>query len=64
MQLHCEKMIAAGAAQAVSGRKEFCDWYARLKNDPAYCGEMGKAAERYCKGQGGVAETIAEIVMA
>lgn len=64
VQLHCEKMIAAGAAQAVSGRKEFCDWYARLKNDPAYCREMGQAAERYCKGQGGVAEAIAEIVMA
>lgn len=63
VQLHCEKMIAAGAAQAVSGREEFCAWYRRLKENPEYCRAMGAAAAAYCSGSAGVANAIAEMVM-
>jgi 3-deoxy-D-manno-octulosonic-acid transferase len=41
VQMHCEKMVAAGAAQAVSGREEFCAWYKRLKDNPDYCRAIG-----------------------
>ena len=63
VQLHCEKMVAAGAAKAVAGRAEFCDWYRQLKENPEYCRKMGEAAARYCGGQNGVAESIAEMIM-
>lgn len=63
VQMHCEKMVAAGAAQAVSGREEFCAWYKRLKENPDYCRAMGEAAARYCAGSSGVAEAIAEMIM-
>ncbi|MCR5325574.1 MAG: 3-deoxy-D-manno-octulosonic acid transferase [Bacteroidales bacterium] len=63
VQMHCEKMVAAGAAQAVSGREEFCAWYKRLKENPDYCMAMGEAAARYCAGSSGVAEAIAEMIM-
>ncbi|MBO4671522.1 MAG: 3-deoxy-D-manno-octulosonic acid transferase [Bacteroidales bacterium] len=63
VQLHCGKMVAAGAAKAVAGREEFCDWYRCLKENPDYCRAMGEAAARYCAGASGVADAIAEMIM-
>lgn len=62
-QMHCGKMIAAGAAVAVEGRSGFCEWYSRLKSDPLYLSSMGAAALSYCQKGGGVAETIAQMIM-
>lgn len=62
-QMHCEKMIVAGAAEAVHGRQEFCNWYSRLKNNPEYLASMSKAASDYCRAGAGVADKIAGMIL-
>lgn len=63
-QMHCQRMIDAGAAVAVKERSEICEWYSRLKSEPGYCESMGNAAAAYCLKESGVAETIAAEIMA
>ena len=63
-QMHCQRMIDAGAAVAVKDRREMCVWYSRLKSDPAYAEAMGKAAAEYCRQGSGVAEKLAAEIMA
>ena len=62
-QTHCTNMIAAGAAVAVQDREDFCAWYSRLKAEPGYLASMGKAAAGYCSQGGGVADSIASMII-
>lgn len=62
-QMHCSKLIAAGAASAVNDRNDFCRWYASLKADPSTLAAMGSAASAYCNKGSGVAETIAKMIL-
>ncbi len=62
-QMHCAKMIAAGAASAVNDRDDFCRWYAGLKSDSSKLASMSNAALAYCQKQSGVAETIADMIL-
>ncbi|MBP5381816.1 MAG: 3-deoxy-D-manno-octulosonic acid transferase [Bacteroidales bacterium] len=62
-QTHCTNMIAAGAAVAVKDREDFCEWYSKLKNEPHYLDSMGKAAAGYCRQGGGVADSIASMIL-
>ena len=62
-QTHCTNMIAAGAAVAVQDREVFCAWYSRLKAEPGYLASMGKAAAGYCRQGGGVADSIASMIL-
>lgn len=62
-QMHCQRMIDAGAAVAVSDRSAICDWYSRLKADQKYADSMGKAAAEYCRQGGNIAEKLAAEIM-
>ena len=63
-QLHCAKLVAAGAAAAVHSPAEMLEWYGKLKTDRAVLEKMGTAALDYCRKGSGVAKAIADIVMA
>ncbi len=62
-QMHCRKLVDAGAAKSVGSKEEFCEWYASLKSNPTLMKAMGEAALAYCRKSGGVAETIARMVL-
>ena len=63
-QMHCQRMIDAGAAVAVNDRHAMCEWYSRLKSDPEYTEAMGEAAAEYCRQGSGIAEKLAAEIMA
>lgn len=62
-QMHCQRMIDAGAAVAVKDRDAICEWYSRLKSDPDYTEAMGIAAAEYCRKGSGIAEKLAAEIM-
>lgn len=57
-QLHCERLINAGAAVAVHDAGELQEWYSKLKSEPEYAAAMGRAALSYCRDGGSTAEAI------
>lgn len=63
-QMHCPRMVEAGAAFAVNDRNAICEWYSRLKTDPDYASSMGKAAAEYCRQGSDVAKKLADEIMA